>query len=250
MTQYYNLKNNQDSEEIKQVIKTEKRSLEAKDSGYSETGGGGGNLQTSSVENTVQQVNLNVDRRSSVSSVASLQNRVVGQLPLSFSQSQLTSPGIKINNNLVMNGGYDNSTVVNNVHSTVVNNVHSNTNQVNNSIPTASSALSSTIILAEPDKHKLRLVDPVTKNLENIITMQRIESNESNKTPLEMMSSYKHLYQKKLQFRFVQCEFDCSVCEFKCTDEEQMQSHISEHSLRDVNAAMMKDGNLFENSMR
>ena len=75
--------------------------------------------------------------------------------------------------------------------------------------------------------------------------MKRIETNQSNKTPLEMMSSYKHLYQKKLQFRFVQCEFDCSVCDFKCTDEDQMQSHISEHSLRDVNAALMKNEKLF-----
>merc|ERR1719461_2720851 len=117
-----------------------------------------------------------------------------------------------------------------------------------NSFPTASSALSSTIILAEPEKHLLKLIDPVTKNQDNLISMKRIpDISESSKNlnAVEMMSSYRHLYEKKLQFRFVQCEFKCFVCDFTCTDEEQMKSHISEHSLKDVNQALIKNKKLF-----
>ena len=190
MNALYNLKNNQDCEETKQVIKTEitgKRSLEAKDSGYSETGNanlvGGTNLVTSSAENA--PTSLNIDRRTSVSSVSSLQNtgRVIGQLPqlstpTNLIQSQLTSPaGINYNNNnlqgcLLMNGVYGSS--INNgiqssrttVHTNEVqiselqtNPILTNAIQINDSIPTASSTLSSTIILAEPDKHQLQNLD-------------------------------------------------------------------------------------------
>lgn len=69
-------------------------------------------------------------------------------------------------------------------------------------------------------------------------------SDSDKKSPATTSFSYDHLYEKKLQFRFVQCEFNCYVCDFKCTDEEQMQNHISDHSLRDVNSALSKDKNI------
>ena len=152
MTQYYNLKNDQDSEEIKQMIKTEvttKKSLEAKDSGYSEmnatntSNSVAPNVVPSSVENNNNAAtSLNSDRKNSVSSIAS-----------HSIQNQLTPPSITLTPNLqnLKNQQLLITSVCNNIG---FQNENNNSEQI--AIQTASEALSSTIILAKPNKHQLQ----------------------------------------------------------------------------------------------
>lgn len=49
-----------------------------------------------------------------------------------------------------------------------------------------------------------------------------------------LLSDLSSLYKHTLQFKLIESDFSCAMCDFVCTTEDVMQDHIQSHSLRDV----------------